>query len=74
MSRSRIYELIAEGRIKSICLKSRKGAARGLRLIDREAIDWFMTSLEKENSRTMILTRCRLHKNLSITAKKIQVK
>jgi hypothetical protein len=42
LSRSRLYELLTEGRIKSICVKSRKGAQRGVCLIDRESIDLFM--------------------------------
>ena len=44
LSRSRLYELLTERRIKSICLRSHKGAARGVRLIDRESIDLFMES------------------------------
>jgi hypothetical protein len=47
LSRSRLYELLAEGRIKSICLKSHNGAVRGVRLIDRESIDLFMESLHE---------------------------
>ena len=47
LSRSRLYELLAEGRIKSICLKSHTGAVRGVRLIDRESIDLFMESLHE---------------------------
>ena len=42
LSRSRLYQLLTERRIKSICVKSRKGAERGVRLIDRESIDLFM--------------------------------
>ena len=42
LSRSRLYELLTERRIKSICVKSHKAAARGVRLIDRESIDLFM--------------------------------
>jgi hypothetical protein len=42
LSRSRLYELLSEGRIRSICVKSQKGAQRGIRLIDRESIDLFM--------------------------------
>src|SRR6266481_8496887 len=38
LSRSRLYELLAQGRIKSICLKSHTGALRGVRLVDRESI------------------------------------
>ena len=43
LSRSRLYELLTERRIKSICLRS-QGATRGVRLIDRESIDLFMES------------------------------
>jgi hypothetical protein len=45
ISRSRLYKLLAQGRIKSICLKSRNDALRGVRLIDRESVDLFMESL-----------------------------
>src|SRR6516164_2879914 len=51
LSRSRLYELLAQGRIKSICLKSRTGALRGVRLVDRESIDLFMESLQEVVSR-----------------------
>ena len=51
LSRSRLYELLAQGRIKSICLKSSKDAPRGVRLIDRESVDRFMESLRETNSR-----------------------
>jgi hypothetical protein len=44
LSRSLLYEVLGDGKIKSICLKSRKGAQRGVRLLDREAIDQFMLS------------------------------
>ena len=50
LSRSRLYELLAQGRIKSICLKSRTGALR-VRLVDRESIDLFMESLQEVVSR-----------------------
>jgi hypothetical protein len=46
LSRSRLYELLAQGRIKSIYLKSHNGALRGVRLVDRESIDLFMQSLQ----------------------------
>ncbi|MBV8970615.1 MAG: helix-turn-helix domain-containing protein [Verrucomicrobia bacterium] len=46
ISRSRLYELISEGRIKSTCLKSHRDALRGVRLVDRESIDLFMESLQ----------------------------
>ena len=42
LSRSRPYELLSEGRIRSICVKSQKWAQRGVRLIDSESIDAFM--------------------------------
>jgi hypothetical protein len=45
LSRSRLYELLAQERIKSICLKSHRDALRGVRLVDRESIDLFMESL-----------------------------
>jgi hypothetical protein len=44
LSRSRLYQLLTERQIKSICVKSHKGAKRGVRLIDRESIDLFMES------------------------------
>jgi hypothetical protein len=34
--------LLSDGRIRSICVRSQKGAQRGVRLIDRESIDSFM--------------------------------
>ena len=46
LSRSRLYESLAQGRIKSICLKSHSDALRGVRLVDRESIDLFMQRLQ----------------------------
>ena len=46
LSRSRLYELLAQDRIRSICLKSHSGALRGVRLVDRESIDLLMESLK----------------------------
>jgi len=52
LSRSRLYELLSERKIRSICLKSHKGAERGVRLVDREldreSIDTFMLALQSE--------------------------
>jgi hypothetical protein len=48
LSRSRLYELISDGKIRSICLKSNKRAERGVRLLDRESIDSFMLALQSE--------------------------
>jgi hypothetical protein len=39
LSRSRLYELRAQGRIKSICLKGHQSAVRGVRLVDRESAE-----------------------------------
>jgi hypothetical protein len=50
LSRSRLYELLAQRRIKSICLKPRNDASRGVRLIDRESVDLFMESLREAAS------------------------
>jgi len=44
LSRSKLYELLSDGKIRSICVRSQKGAQRGVRLIDRESIDSFMES------------------------------
>jgi hypothetical protein len=44
LSRSKLYELLSNGRIRSICVRSQEGAQRGVRLIDRESIDSFMES------------------------------
>jgi hypothetical protein len=48
LSRSRLYELLSEGKIRSICVKSHKGAERGVRLLDRESIDAFMLAFQTE--------------------------
>ena len=48
LSRSRLYELLSERKIRSICLKSHKEAERGVRLLDRESIDTFMLALQSE--------------------------
>jgi hypothetical protein len=50
LSRSKLYELLSEGRIKSICVKSHKGAERGVRLLDRESVDSFMLGLLRETA------------------------
>ena len=51
LSRSRLYELIAEASIKSICLKSHRDALRGVRLVDRESVDLFMERLQEAASK-----------------------
>jgi hypothetical protein len=42
LSRADIYNRIQSGDISAICLKRHRHATRGIRLIDREAIDRFM--------------------------------
>jgi hypothetical protein len=51
LSRSRLYELIAEGSIKSICLKSHRDASRGVRLVDSKSVDLFMERLQESVSK-----------------------
>jgi hypothetical protein len=51
LSRSRLHELIAEGSIKSICLKSHRDALRGVRLVDRKSVDLFMERLQESVSK-----------------------
>ena len=51
LSRSRLYELIAEGSINSICLKLHRDALRGVRLVDRESVDLFMERLQEAASK-----------------------
>ena len=48
IERARLCELIRQGKIKSCCIKAHKFAQRGIRLIDREAIDQFMLALQPE--------------------------
>jgi hypothetical protein len=48
LSRSVLYKLLANGKIRSICLRSHKNTLRGVRLVDREAIDRFMLALQSE--------------------------
>ena len=48
LRKSRLYELIAEGEIRSYCLKSRKDALRGIRLISRESIDDYLNKKARE--------------------------
>jgi hypothetical protein len=50
LSRSRLYELLAKGKIRSICIRANNQTLRGVRLIDREAIDQFMLALQTETA------------------------
>jgi hypothetical protein len=47
INRSRLFKLIAEGSIKSACVKEHRHAKRGLRLIDRFSLDIFLETLSK---------------------------
>jgi hypothetical protein len=47
INRSRLFRLIAEGAIKSACLKEHRGAKRGLRLVDKFSLDLFLETLTK---------------------------
>jgi hypothetical protein len=47
INRSRLFKLIAEGAIKSACLKEHRGAKRGLRLVDRFSLDLYLEILSK---------------------------
>jgi Helix-turn-helix domain len=47
MSRAKLYELMAEGRIKGISVR-KKGNLRGLRLISAESLDAFLESFVTE--------------------------
>jgi hypothetical protein len=47
INRSRLFRLIAEGAIKSACLKEHRGAKRGLRLVDRFSLDLHLETLSK---------------------------
>jgi hypothetical protein len=46
MSRAKLYQLMSEGQIKSVCVRS-KGNIRGMRLISVESIDAFLESFTK---------------------------
>jgi hypothetical protein len=47
INRSRLFKLLAEGIVRSASLKERRGAKRGLRLIDRFSLDLFLETLAK---------------------------
>jgi hypothetical protein len=47
INRSRLFRLIAEGAIKSACLKEHRAAKRGLRLVDKFSLDLFLETLTK---------------------------
>jgi hypothetical protein len=47
INRSRLFRLLAEGAVKSACLKEHQHAKRGLRLIDRHSLDLYLETLAK---------------------------
>jgi hypothetical protein len=49
MSRAKLYQLLAEGQIKSICVR-KKGNVRGLRLFSADSIDTFLESCTEEST------------------------
>jgi hypothetical protein len=48
-SRSLLYQLIAEGKIRSVCIRKR-GSLRGVRIISAESIDTFLENSTEEAS------------------------
>lgn len=48
IGRSKLYELIASGAIKSVSMRQR-GAKHGTRLISYHSLDLYLTSLVEEN-------------------------
>ena len=57
LSRSRLYELLSEGKIRSICVKSHKGAERGVRLLDREFRNWEGNPCQLDRTHVTIFVR-----------------
>jgi hypothetical protein len=49
LSRSKLYELIDEGEVRSVCLRS-KDKTRGVRLISRPSLDAFLAKHEGTKS------------------------
>jgi hypothetical protein len=47
INRSRLFRLIAEGKIRTACLKEHPRAKRGVRLVDRFSLDLFLETLAK---------------------------
>ena len=46
LSRSKIYALIDEGKVRSVCLRD-TNAARGIRLVSRQSLDLYLSKFEK---------------------------
>jgi hypothetical protein len=51
IGRSSLYELIKEGRVKSVCLRKRNNL-RGIRLINTDSLSKFIESIAKESPLT----------------------
>src|SRR6516162_2486282 len=47
INRSRLFRLIAEGKIRTACLKEHPRAKLGVRLVDRFSLDLFLEALAK---------------------------
>jgi hypothetical protein len=50
IGRSSLYELIREGRVKSVCLRKRNNT-RGIRLINADSLTAFLNSFVNETRR-----------------------
>jgi hypothetical protein len=61
INRSRLFKLIAEGAIKTACLKEHHGAKRGLRLVDRFSLDLFLETLSKPIEEQLVQQANELH-------------
>ena len=51
IGRSSLYELIAEGKIKSVCLRQR-GSTRGIRLLSADSLSKYIEGLAEQNVAT----------------------
>jgi hypothetical protein len=49
LSRSKIYELIEEGEVRSVCLRSRD-KTRGVRLVSRPSLEAYLSKFENTKS------------------------
>ena len=70
VSRSWLYERLAEGQIKSTCIR-RRGAVRGIRLISRDSLaEYIEASFRKETKQST--TRARPTDTIRQTIRNIQ--
>jgi hypothetical protein len=50
ISRAQLYKLLSQGIIKSASVRSSRGASRGIRIIDRVALDEYLIGLTNKNA------------------------